>query len=344
MPLSRWLKSAVAGGMAVLSTLATSSYAQPSAAAAAPTPAAAADWSARYSATQAKVGYPDGVEGLFDITYAALPGVRPLKLDVYAKPGGKPKPVIVFIHGGGFQFGSNRAVEQPWGEMDHLMARLAARGYVVVAPTYRLSAEAKFPAQIQDVKTAIRWLRANAARYGADPARVGVWGTSVGGSVAALLATSCGVAELEGASEGYADQSSCVVAAVDWFGATDLALLDAHAPAGGLVHNSPKSSQSALLGCVLNLCPKDVVERANPIAYIDPGDRRTRVLIAHGDADKAVGWRQSQIFYDALKAQGVPAELSIVPGAGHYWENATPAQLQRELDRVFAFFATTLKP
>ncbi|WP_367120046.1 alpha/beta hydrolase family protein [Sphingomonas sp.] len=114
--------------------------------------------------------------------------------------------------------------------------------------------------------------------------------------------------------------------------------------AGGLVHNSPTYSQSAVLGCVLNQCPREVVQLANPIAYIDASDRNTSFLIAHGDADTAVGWRQSQIFYDALRAQGVPAELSIVPGAGHYWEHASADQTQRLLAQAFSFFDEKLKP
>lgn len=318
---------------------------KPAAAPPAGAPMALPSLEKRFSMTQAKVVYPNGVEGLFDITYAAPPGVRPLKLDVYRKPGGKSsKPILIFAHGGGFMAGSNRAVEQPWGDMDKIMAQLAAAGYVVVAPTYRLSSEAKYPAQIRDVKTAIRWVRANAARFGADPERVGIWGTSVGGSVAALVGTSCGVANLEGADEGFADQSSCVTAAADWFGVTDMALLDQHAPPGGLVHNSPKSSQTALLGCQIDLCPKEFVQSANPIRYIDPSDRGTKFLIVHGEADLAVGWRQSQILQDALKSAGIESELTIVPGAGHYLEHATPAQSQKLLGDVLAFFAKTLKP
>lgn len=296
------------------------------------------------ASVELKVSFPDKVDGLFNITYATYQGYRPLTLDLYRVPGGAAKPAIIFIHGGGFVGGSSLggALPPSW-PMDKLMAQIAARGYVVVVPNYRLSAEAKFPAQLEDTKTAIRWTRANAAKYGVDPQRIGIWGESVGGSIAALVGTSCGVSSLEGARGGNTDQSSCVQTAVDWYGVTDMALLDAQAPPNAtLKHNSPDSSQSQVLGCVLHECPQEVVQRANPLAYVDAGDANVSFLIIHGSTDAAVSPKQSEIFYDALRAKSISAKLEIVPGVGHSFQGASQEQLKSILDMTFDFLASTL--
>lgn len=287
-----------------------------------------------------RVSYPDKVEGIFNLTFANYQGYRPLTLDLYSVPGGAAKPAIVFIHGGGFVGGSSLggALPPSW-VMDKLMAQIAARGYVVVVPNYRLANEAKFPAQLEDSKAAIRWTRANADKYGIDPQRVAIWGESVGGSVAALIGTTCGVTGLEGRG-GNANQSSCVQAVVDWYGVTDMAQLDAQAPPNAtLIHNSPDSSQSQVLGCVLHECPKDVVQKANPIGYIDASDANVPFLIVHGEADTAVSWKQSQILYDALRAKGVSAKLEVVPGVGHSFQGGKPEQLKSILDMTLDFLA-----
>lgn len=293
---------------------------------------------------QAKVRYPDGVEALTDVTYATLPGYRPLKLDLYQPPGGSaPKPAVIYVHGGGFELGNPRMNSPVWGTLDSLMAQIAARGYVVAAVSYRLSGEAKFPAQLEDVKSAIRWVRANAAKYGIDPQRLAVWGESVGGSIAALVGTTCGVSDLEGKG-GNTDQSSCVQTVIDWYGVTDMNQLDAQAPSDAtLIHNSPDSTQSKVLGCVLHYqCSASVVARANPIAYIDAADANVSFLIMHGENDTAVAWKQSQIFYDALRAKGIAATLELLPGINHNFAGATEEQRKHILDTTFAFLAERL--
>jgi acetyl esterase/lipase len=242
------------------------------------------------------------------------------------------QPINISILGG--------ALPPAW-PMDKLMAQIAARGYVVLVPNYRLSAEAKFPAQLEDSKTAIRWARANAAKYGIDPQRVAIWGESVGGSIAALVGTTCGVSTLEG--QGNNDQSSCVQAAVDWYGVTDMAQLDAQAPPNAMIkHNSPDSTQSQVLGCVLHECPQEVVQKANPIAYVDASDANVPFLIAHGGDDTAVSPKQSQILYDALRAKAVSAKLEIVQGTGHGFQGASPEQLKSVLDMTFNFLASSV--
>jgi acetyl esterase/lipase len=172
---------------------------------------------------------------------------------------------------------------------------------------------------------------------------VAIWGESVGGSLAALTGTTCGVKELEGRGPNP-EQSSCVQAVIDWYGATDMNQLDAQAPANAkIIHNSPDSNQSKVLGCVLHFeCPASVVDRANPLAFVDPSDVNVSFLIMHGDSDTAVSYKQSQILYDALRSKGVPARFELVPGVNHNFAQATPEQGQHIMDVAYRFLAEAL--
>src|SRR5882724_887911 len=164
-----------------------------------------------------------------DVEYARV-GNRPLLLDLYLRDAStEPAPVVVWIHGGGWSSGDKFPTPA---------ARLVAAGYSVASVEYRLTGEAKFPAQIYDCKAAIRWLRANARKYNIDSAHIGVWGHSSGGHLVSLLGTSGNVEELEGA-EGNLDQSSRVQAVVDFSGPTDLLRTDASG-------TKPKDSDGAL--------------------------------------------------------------------------------------------------
>jgi acetyl esterase/lipase len=123
-----------------------------------------------------KIAFSDGVSGVFDLTYATLPGYRPLTLDLYSPPpGAGPLPLVVFVHGGGWNGGDARHAGT-FEDFPAQLAALAAQGYVVASVNYRLSEEAHFPAPLQDVKAAIRWLRAGAAGRNIDITRVAVWG------------------------------------------------------------------------------------------------------------------------------------------------------------------------
>ena len=171
-----------------------------------------------------RIAFPGGVTGLPDLTYSTLSGFRPLTLDLYL-PAGQTTggaPVIVYVHGGGWTGGHTRhsGAFENW---PNVLASLAARGYVVASVNYRLSAEAPSPAAEQDVKSAVRWLRANATRFGVDKRRIGIWGGSAGGQLAALAGTSCGVSAL---APPVADakaplESDCVQAVVAWYGVFD---------------------------------------------------------------------------------------------------------------------------
>ncbi len=190
---------------------------------------------------------------------------------------------------------------------------LVSRGFVVASINYQLSSHAIFPAQIHDCKTAIRWLRAHAHEYKIEAEHIGIWGSSAGGHLMALVGTSGDVAELEG-DLGNHDQSSHVQAVCDWFGPTNLLLMNKQSgDFGTMNHDAAGSPESLLLGGPLQQVPEKAT-LANPLSYVTPDD--PTFLIVHGDKDPLVAWQQSQLLADALKASKCDVQFTIVPGAG----------------------------
>ena len=234
---------------------------------------------------------PEGLELTRDVTYGTGGG-RPLKMHLLrAKtPAGEPMPVIVWIHGGGWQKGTRD------GGLPKLVA-FAGKGYFCASIEYRLSGEATFPAQIEDCKCAIRFLRAKAKEYNLDPDRIGVWGSSAGGHLVALLGTSGNVKELEG-NGGWPEVSSKVQAVCDFCGPTDLV---------EFVANSKKKADSAIAK-LLGGPPaenKTKADLANPITHVTKD--APPFLVVHGDKDTTVPMRQSELLRDALqKGLGSP--------------------------------------
>lgn len=207
-------------------------------------------------------------------------------------------PAILYVHGGGWTKGDKRA-----GAGAEDIPELVSRGYLVAAVNYRLAPQYKFPAQIEDLKCAVRFLRANAAAYGIDPDHIGAWGGSAGGHLVALLGVTDATAGFEG-SGGYASQSSRVQAVVDMFGPTDLtAVFQGAAP--------------PLMEQVFGITDKnsDIIKRASPVTWVSSDD--PPFLILHGEKDALVPLSQSEKFYDRLVATGVPATLTMVENAGH---------------------------
>jgi acetyl esterase/lipase len=281
--------------------------------------------------------YPDrtapflgGVVGHADVVYSVVPGYRPLILDVYVpgRPHASPRPLIIYIHGGGWVAGHTRQAGAI-ADFPRTLASLAAEGFVVASLEYRLSGEARFPAQLQDVRAAIRFLRTNAARYGIDPGRVGIWGGSAGGHLAALAALSCGAPGFDATPQPAG--SECVQAAVTWYGVFDFAPILLRA--GG--------APNALIGCASSAdCPADRVAAVSPLTYLDRND--PPFLLIHGTVDRTVPIAQSEEALARMQAIGLPVEHLFITGVDHSFIGPTPAATRaatlQALNATFDFF------
>lgn len=252
-----------------------------------------------------------------DIAYAEPVGNAHL-LDVYTPATGDgPFPVVMF-HGGSAFRSDNTKRGSETAESGHVAAPDLARrwvpeGFTVVGFNVRSSGQAPFPAQIHDVKAAIRHLRANAAAYRLDPRRIATMGTSSGGWVAAMAGVTTGVPELDG-ELGNPDQPSDVQAVVDLFGPTDFLQMDGHRIKGGMVHDTPDSPESALMGFPIQSDPA-AVQKANPASYVGTGS--PPIFICHGMRDPLVPCHQSELLFTAYEKAGATATLALVHAAGH---------------------------
>lgn len=240
---------------------------------------------------------PEGTKVVRDLPYVENGHPRQ-KLDLYLpEKADRPVPLIVHVHGGAWLMGGKESASE--------ILPLMARGYAVAAVNYRLSQHAVFPAQIEDCKAAVRWLRANAAKYNLDPERFAAMGGSAGGHLVALLGTTSDVKEFE--KGAHLDKSSRVQAVVDLFGPTDFLIM-------GGSHDGPGSPESKLVGGPIQE-NKDKVAKANPITYVSK--RSSPFLILHGDRDGSVPINQSEALTEALKKAGVDVTFIPVKGAGH---------------------------
>jgi len=236
------------------------------------------------------------------------------KMDIYIPEGlTSPAPVIVFIHGGGWLEGSKGSENIPFFQQSY------NSGFICADINYRLSTDSIWPAQIEDCKTAIRFLKANAAFYNIDTCNFGVIGESAGGHLASMIGTSAGVRSLEGFHLGHRNQTSRVRAVVDLYGPTDFLKEDGYYPAscgsGGLIHEY-QSFESQLFGIDYLHKYKALVRTANPMAYITSDD--ARFFIIHGEDDCIVPSYQSRILDSTLTAAGIPADtLIIATGQNH---------------------------
>ncbi len=253
----------------------------------------------------------------------ANPDNQHLQLDL-ARPekGEGPFPAIVCIHGGGFRAGTRDGY-------DKLCLTLAQHGYVAVTVTYRLAPAYQFPAAVQDCKAAVRWLRANAAKYHLDPARIGTMGGSAGGHLALFLGVTAGEPSFEG--EGHLDQSSAVNCVVSYYGPSDFTQsygksVDAHEVLplffGG---NLEQKRREHIVG--------------SPLYWVTP--KAAPTLCIHGTQDKYVAHEQAVWMVDRLKASAVEAELLTLEGAGHGFKDADAEKADAAM---LAFFDRHLKP
>ena len=244
---------------------------------------------------------PSSVRVQRDLEYAHVNG-QTLKLDLYSpkQPVGK-LPVVVWIHGGAWNSGSKEVC--PIGFM-------AAKNLAIVSMDYRLTQVAPFPAQLDDCKAVIRWLRAHADQFDLDANHIGIFGASAGGHLALLLATTMDNPKMEGDVGGNLNFSSRVQCVCAFYPPTDLDRLVSN-PA---TRADPDGDVAKLIGGAVAQ-NEDKARAASPLTYVDKNC--APIFLMHGGADKLVPPEQSQLFYDALIKAGVEAQLVIVPGKGH---------------------------
>jgi acetyl esterase/lipase len=268
------------------------------------------------------------------IAYATVSASETLDLYLPASDGTKAVPVVVLIHGGAFKMGDAGM------EASHAQA-LVAKGIAAVSVNYRLSGEAPFPAGAQDVKAAVRWLRANAATYGLDPTKIGAWGESAGGWMANMLGvTGDQTTVFDDPKLGNADQSSAVQAVVSWFGPTNFATMDAEANQTKCtspdVHGTADSPESIWLGEAVATSAK--AQQTDLAAYAATAQTLPPWYLAHGDSDCQVTPGQSAELKAALEKKNVTVTYQILAGARH----ADPVFEQTQLVPSVAFLAATL--
>lgn len=251
---------------------------------------------------------PRGVRLVADLDYVGDGNPRH-RLDLLVptrRSTRKPLPVLAYVHGGGWQN----------GDKSHGLSRVAGfvsgGRYIGVSIGYRLTGEAKWPAQIHDCKAAIRWLKANARTHGIDPDRIAVYGTSAGGHLVAMLGVSGGVKDLEGRLGPHPGTDSRVAAVIDFFGPTDFLKMNDFP--GRIDHDAANSPESKLVGGEIQKHPERC-RHASPLTYVTSGD--APFLVVHGTNDRLVVFNQSELLRAALKQAKVPVTLVTVTGGGH---------------------------
>jgi acetyl esterase/lipase len=255
-----------------------------------------------------------------DISYASAQPLdsRGHLLDLYVpdRPVKAPRPLLIVMGGSGWFGDDGKAYAKDVAPF------FTAAGFAVAGVSTRSSRQARFPAQVHDVKAAIRWLRAHSRAFGIDRRRFAVMGDSSGGWTAAMAALTRGSFEGRVGVTGY---PSDVQAVVDLYGPMDFLRMDPAMIPGACVsfnrafglsdcHADPRSPESSLLGCPIRTCPAKVRE-ANPISYVSRA--APPFLIIQGDQDRLVPPEQSDLLFTALARAHVPATLYLVPGAGH---------------------------
>lgn len=269
----------------------------------------------------AELAVPDNVTFERDITYADAGGAK-VQLNL-ARPKNTtgPLPAVLCIHGGGFRAGSREGYNK-------LCLTLAQRGFVAATISYRLAPAHQFPAAVHDTKAAVRWLRANAAKYGINPDRIGVTGGSAGGHLAQFLGVTAGVKEFEGMDNpGFPSTVTCVV---NVYGPSDFTKsygksVDAHVVLPLWLGGDVDSARARHI-------------QSSPLNWVNPNAAPT--LIIHGTEDKYVAYEQAIWMRDRLMACGVPVELLTLEGAGHGFKGADAEKAEAAL---IAYFQQRLK-
>jgi acetyl esterase/lipase len=249
-----------------------------------------------------------------DVAYASASPKQTLDLFLPAGDGTTVYPLVVLIHGGGFY--SGRASELDWRAK-----MLSTKGFAAASLNYRLSGDAPYPAALQDVAAALRYLKANARSWGVDPHRVAVWGESAGGYLAAMTGAAGAPSRFDDAALGNPGVSSQVQAVVSWFGPTDFATMDDQARAAGCgaegqAHHQKDSPESRWLGAPIAAIP-DEVKQASVVRAAKKASELPPFLLVHGERDCTVPPGQSKELRDVLEQRSAKVTLTLVPDAGH---------------------------
>ncbi len=274
-----------------------------------------------FTSRAAELAIPDNVTFERDITYAEAGGARMQLNLARPKNASGPLPTVLCIHGGGFRAGSREGYNK-------LCLSLAQRGFVAATISYRLAPMHQFPAAVHDTKAAVRWLRANAAKYGINPDRIGVTGGSAGGHLAQFLGVTAGVKDFEGADNpGFSSAVTCVV---NVYGPSDFTKsygksVDAHVVLPMWLGGDVETARAKHI-------------QSSPLNWVNPSAAPT--LIIHGTEDKYVAYEQAVWMRDRLTACGVPVVLLTLEGAGHGFKGADAEKAEVAL---LAYFEQRLK-
>ena len=261
-----------------------------------------------------------------NILYGTVNG-HDLKLDLYLPMDSTNPPLLIWVHGGAWRSGSKERV---------LTTAFVEQGYAMARVDFRLSGDAMFPAQIHDIKAAIRFLRGNATSLGYDASRIGILGTSSGGHLVALVGTTNGHDNLEGTVGDYLDQSSDVQAVVSYFGASNLTTILKQSTPHGLSVRVPA------LDLLLGGQPEEkesLARLASPVFHVDATDRP--MLLLHGDQDPQMPINQSHELHNAYKERTLQVQFEVVHGAAHGGEQFSD---ERRTELVKAFLDNQLRP
>jgi acetyl esterase/lipase len=251
-----------------------------------------------------------------DVAYATPAGFRPLMLDLVLPKGTGPFPLVVFIHGGAWLSGHPNVSNPTYRKLDYVNQMVNA-GFAVSCISYRFTSEGKFPMQLHDCKSAIRFLRNRAEIFNIDPERIAAMGDSAGGHLASMVGLTNGNAALEG-DIGDKPGSSAVKAVINWFGPAELLTMEQQSIGRELgSKDAPDSAESRLVGGTLQDHKAEAIA-ASPLTYVTP--QAPPFLIQHGTVDRLVAYQQSQSLADALAGAGCDVTLNLIEGADHcFW-------------------------
>ncbi|WP_084264364.1 alpha/beta hydrolase [Actinomadura macra] len=270
-----------------------------------------------------------------DAVVARIPGYRELTLDLLRPISAEPVPLVIWIHGGAYLGGTHREMPPPL-QSARLDEHLLGAGFAVAHASYRFSGEARFPAQLLDIRAAIRWLRRHCDALGIDATRFGVWGESAGGHLAALacLAPDDLFTDDEGASDSVAVQAGVI-----WYAPSDFRTMQQQSgPDAVIDHNAADAPEALLLGAAIPAA-LSAAQAASSVSYAHAA--APPVLLVHGAADRVVPVGQSEQLHRALDQCGADSRLTIVAEADHCFLGADVEPLAAQ---AVAFFEEKMRP